>query len=279
MNIGIRLHDTAPGTICERLGFAKAQGFSCAHLALSKLSPNFTMNDAPTLLNDHYAGALKADLDAHHMECVLLGCYLKLTTLDEDELEHTREIYRAHLRFARKMGFRVVGTETPPARDFTGDVHSEEAFARFIQCIEPLAREAEDLGVTLAVEPVAKDIISDPERAERMLDTLKSDHVGIILDAVNLLSRDNHMRADAIIDEAIRRFGDKVCLLHMKDYTVDPASFMTKACACGTGLMNYDRLLRFAREKSLPMTLENTKPDNAEATRLFLEKLAGGLDA
>ena len=37
MNIGIRLHDTAPGTLEERLDFARTQGFTCAHLALSKL--------------------------------------------------------------------------------------------------------------------------------------------------------------------------------------------------------------------------------------------------
>ena len=52
---------------------------------------------------------------------------------------------------------------------------------------------------------------------------------------------------------------------------------MTKACACGTGLMGYERLLEFAGEKQLPMTLENTTPENAEAARLFLERTAGGL--
>jgi len=46
MNIGIRLHDTAPGTLEQRLGFAKAQGFSCAHLALSKVIDGFSMDDA-----------------------------------------------------------------------------------------------------------------------------------------------------------------------------------------------------------------------------------------
>ena len=89
----------------------------------------------------------------------------------------------------------------------------------------------------------------------------------------NLLTRENYREADAVIEEAIRRFGDRVCVLHMKDFTVDPDAFMTKACACGTGLMKYDRLLRFARERSLPMTLENTRPDNAEAARLLLEDL------
>ena len=38
--------------------------------------------------------------------------------------------------------------------------------------------------------------------------------------------------------------------------------------------MDYCRLLRFAREKGVPMTLENTRPDNAEAARLMLEREA-----
>ena len=47
MNIGIRLHDTAHGTLEERLAFARAQGFSCAHTALSKVLDDFSMQEAP----------------------------------------------------------------------------------------------------------------------------------------------------------------------------------------------------------------------------------------
>ena len=43
MNIGIRLHDTRPGTLRERLGFAAAQGFSCVQLAMGKAVPGFRM--------------------------------------------------------------------------------------------------------------------------------------------------------------------------------------------------------------------------------------------
>ena len=271
MNIGIRLHDTAPGTLPERLGFARAQGFTCAHIALSKVLPDFSMNDAPNLLNDDLGAALRQALAENDMECALLGCYLKLTTADEEQLERTRAIYRAHLRFAGKQGIRAVGTETPPAPDWKADIHSEESLQRFIQCVEPLVREAEEAGAFLAIEPVACHIVNTPERAERMLEALKSDHVRIVLDAVNLLTRDNHAQADTIIAESIRRFGDRVVLLHMKDYRVDPEAYMVKSIACGTGVMRYERLIRFARERNLPMTLEDTRPDNAEAARLFLE--------
>lgn len=272
VNIGIRLHDTAPGTLPERLGFARKQGFNCVHLALSKLLPGFAMAEAPALLTDTLSKEIRRDLDDAGLDCALLGCYLTLATKDAEALERTRDVYRAHLSFAAGTGIRLVGTETPAAKDLGGDIHSKEALDWFVQCVKPVVRAAEEAGVTLGIEPVACHIVNTPERAEQMLDALKSDRVGIILDAVNLLSRENCHRADAVIDDAIARLGNKVCLLHMKDYTVNPDAFMTEACACGTGLMKYDRLLSFAAKRGLAMTLENTTPENAERARRFLEE-------
>ena len=80
MNIGIRLHDTAPGTLEQRLGFAKAQGFSCAHLALSKVVDGFSMADAPARLNVELAEWVKGAFADNGLECAVLGCYLQLAT-------------------------------------------------------------------------------------------------------------------------------------------------------------------------------------------------------
>lgn len=276
MNIGIRLHDTAPGTLEQRLDFARAQGFSCAHLALSKVLPDFPMAEAPRLMDDALAARVKAAFEDRRMGCAVLGCYLQLAAREAEALERTQAVYRAHLRFATRIGAGVVGTETPAAPGLGVAADSEAAFELFLRCVRPLVRCAEEEGALLAIEPVACHIVNTPERAERMLDALKSEHVRVILDAVNLLTRENHARADAIVDEALRRLGDRVSVLHLKDYTVDPDAFMTAACACGTGLMHYERLLDFGRRRDLPMTLENTRPDNAEAARLFLENTTGG---
>ena len=45
------------------------------------------------------------------------------------------------------------------------------------------------------------------------------------------------------------------------------------AMACGTGEMDYGKLMKFARERNLSMTLENTKPDNAVGARQFLQSI------
>ncbi len=280
MNIGLRLHDTLPGTLSERLTVAEKQGFTCAHLAMSKVAAGFKMDDAPTLLTEGMAREVKSQFDAHHMECAVLGCYLKLAALDEEERQKTQQIYRAHLRFGRMIGARVVGTETPASAANHWDedfCHGEEALKLFIDCLRPVVRWAEEEDAVIAVEPVISHIVHTPERAERVLDALKSDHLQIILDAVNLFSMEHLDRADAIVTDAIRRLGDKVTVLHMKDYEPAPGEKRPRAIACGTGHMRYDALLRFAKERNLPMTLENTKPDNAQATREYLEKLAAAL--
>ena len=78
MNIGIRLHDTKPGTLRERLAYAAEQGFSCVQLAMSKAVPGFRMEEAPALLTEDLAAEVKEELERAGMECAVLGCYLKL---------------------------------------------------------------------------------------------------------------------------------------------------------------------------------------------------------
>ena len=276
MNIGIRLHDTAPGSLKERLAFARAQGFSCAHVALSKVLDDFSMAEAPEKLTEEYALRVRRDFDESGLECAVLGCYLNLADPNPERRARTQEIYKAHLRFAAKTGARVVGTETyanPESRFEKPAQQSEEAFRLFMDSLRPVVRCAEETGAVLAVEPVWYHIISTPERAVRMLEELPSDNLQIILDAVNLISPEQAERAEDIVRNAVSLLGDRVRILHMKDFVMTPEGEMD-ACACGLGSMRYEQLLSFAAGRDLPMTLENTVPENAEEARLHLERIA-----
>ena len=279
MNIGIRLHDTAPGTLKERLAFARAQGFSCAHVALSKVLDDFAMEEAPEKLTEEYALHVRKIFDESGLECAVLGCYLNLADPNPERRAQTQEIYKAHLRFAAKIGARVVGTETyaNPESVFSDPApRSEEAFQLLVDSLKPVVRCAEECGAVLAVEPVWCHIISTPERAARMLEELPSKNLQIILDAVNLIAPEKADRAEDIIRNAVSLLGDRVRILHMKDYVITPEGEMD-ACACGLGSMRYEQLLSFAAGRDLPMTLENTVPENAEEARAFLERIAGKL--
>ncbi len=272
MKIGIRLHDTIPGTLEERLRFVRGQGYECAHLALSKTIPGFSMDDAPVrLAREDFADEVKGAFSATAMDCAVLGCYLNLTHPSEEERNRVREIYFAHLAFAGKTGAWMVGSETPvhPASPLAPDAPaSEEAFLFFLDQLRPVVRRAEEENVIMAIEPVYSHIVSTPERAERMLEALGSDHLRIILDAVNLLGPGNLARREEVLADAMRRLGDRVALLHMKDYVRQGDQL--PALACGEGEMDYHALMAFARERDLSMTLENTTPENAASAREYL---------
>ena len=103
---------------------------------------------------------------------------------------------------------------------------------------------------------------------------LMSNSIAIILDAVNLIAPETAEHVGEIVEDAIRRLGNRVRVLHMKDFVRLPDGKM-RSCACGLGNMRYERLLAFAEERKLPMTLEDTGPGNAEEARLLLEQIAG----
>ena len=275
MNIGLRLHDAAGVALEDRVRNAKAQGFSCVHIAMGKVIPGFKMSDAPALLTPELAREVRDTLERYGMRCVLLGCYLNLATPDEAELANTLASYKAHLHFARAIGARVVGTETGApntAYATCPECWTEESLQLFIDRLRPVVRYAEEAGSIIAIEPVCRHIVSTPERARRVLDAIDSPALQIILDAVNLLTLDNYSRYDELIDESVRLFGDRIRVLHMKDFHIVPGMADVQSIACGTGCMNYTRLLSLARSiPGIPMTLEDTVPSNAEAARLFLE--------
>ena len=279
MNIGIRLHDTAGTTLEEHLKSAKAQGFSCVHLAMQKTIPGFSMDRAPELLTDELACEVRELLDRYDLQCAVLGCYLNLATPDLDAYRHTVDIYNAHLDFAKKIGALCVGTETgAPNTGYKTEpaCFTEEALQLFIERVRPVVEHAEKAGVPLAIEPVCRHIVSTPARERTVLDAIPSPQLKIILDTVNLLTPENYPQAHEIIEESIRLFGDEILVLHLKDF--QPKEGMTDlmpvCCACGLGVMDYAPLLRFGGERVLPMTLEDTKPDNAENARRFLEGVA-----
>ena len=224
MEIGIRLHDTAGSNLEEHLRNAKEQGFSCVHIAMSKVVPGFKMADAPELLTDALADEVRGLLEKYNQRCVLLGCYLNLCSPDLSAHERTLMNYRAHLRFGKKIGALMVGTETgAPNIGYKScpECRTEESLRLFIERVKPVVRWAEEEGMIFAIEPVTRHIVCTAERCQRVLAEVQSENLRVILDAVNLLDRENVHQAQEVVTDAIARLGDSAELLHIKDFLPD----------------------------------------------------------
>lgn len=274
MQLGIRLHDTKDFPLPERLDEVNRQGFSCVHLALSKVIKENSV--APEALTPGYAMYLKRLFWDKKLDIAVLGCYLNLANPNPEKLKEIVEKYKAHIRFASLLGCGVVGTETgAPNEEYKHEpaCHSEEALELFIKNLRPVVEYAEEMGVILAIEPVWKHIVCNPRRARRVLDEINSPNLQIILDPVNLLDVSNYKQQVEIVEEAIDLLGKDVAVVHIKDYVIKDGNIDSVAAGCGK--MDYTALMKFIKERKpyIHATLENTVPENAVQAREHIQKL------
>lgn len=280
MQIGIRLHDVNTNldlelqTMEARAATARAEGFSCVHLALSKVVKGAVFDNCA--LNEGLAMYAKRVFAQNELDVAVLGCYLNLAHPDPEKLKDIQSRYFGHLRVAALMGAGVVGTETGapnPEYKMDANTHTREALESFIRGLAPVVERAEHWGVSVAIEPVWKHIVYDADRAVKVLEAIKSPNLRIILDPVNLIYPGNADRKERVIGDAIDKLGEHVAVVHLKDFIREGDGL--RSVAAGTGEVDYTQILRFIKERKpcIQATLENTDNSSAVQAREFLERL------
>ena len=282
MQLGIRLHDIKKGPLEERLQIAREQGFKCGHLALNKVITEYATDNGA--MTPGLAMYLKKLFWKNELDVAVLGCYLNLATPDQDALIKNMSRYMSHVRFASILGAGVVGTETGAVNagyKYEEANHSPEALAVFIENLKLVVEYAESMGVIFAIEPVFKHIVWNPERARQVLEAIASPNLQIIFDPVNLLDVSNIDRRNEIFDEAIDLLGGAIAMVHLKDFDVVDGKLTSVACGQGQmGRESYEKVLRFIKERKpyAHATLENTVPENAVATREYIQGIYDGIE-
>lgn len=280
MQIGIRLHDVNAGlstefqTMESRAAKAKEEGFSCVHLAFSKVVKGAVFDDCA--LTEGLARYTKRVFDKEGLDVAVLGCYLNLAHPDPEKLKEIQSRYYGHIRVASLMGACVVGTETGapnPEYKLDANTHTEEALETFIRGLAPIVECAEDYGVTMAIEPVWNHIVYNADQAVKVLKAIGSHNLRIIFDPVNLLYTGNTENREYVFCDAMEKLADYISVVHLKDYV--QADGKLKSIAAGTGEMDYREILRFmkARKPYIHATLENTTNENAVRSRELLQRI------
>jgi len=148
---------------------------------------------------------------------------------------------------AREMGAPIVSLCTG-SRDphdmwkFHAENDSDEAWKDLRSELEFALRVAQEAGIRLAIEPEPANVIRDARAAKRILNEMASSHLGIVLDAANLLTPETLSTQHAVIDEATGLLGEALLLAHAKDINASG-----KVVAPGEGevnLMAFTKALR-----------------------------------
>lgn len=284
MQLGIRLHDVNTALSAEkqtmeaRTATARAEGFCCVHLAFSKVIGGVTFDAAA--LTEGLGAYAKNVFARAGLDVAVLGCYLNLAHPDPAKLGEIQSRYFGHIRVASILGASVVGTETGAPNEqykLDANTHTDAALDSFIRGLAPVVECAESYGVTMAIEPVWNHIVYNADRALRVLKSIGSHNLRIILDPVNLLYAGNADERDTVFADAIDKLGEHVAVVHLKDFVREGDKL--RSIAAGTGEMDYGRVLRFVKERKpfIQATLENTTNENAVAAKTFLEDVYAAL--
>jgi L-ribulose-5-phosphate 3-epimerase len=277
IRLGVRAHDFGRWPAAELGRRIAAKGFCCVQLAPSKAIAGFE-TDAGRL-SPGFARHVRDALQAHGVQIAVLGCYINLA--DPDLAQRRRQLarFKDYLRHAREFGCSVVGTETGSVNSdfsFHPGNRNEDAFQTVLGSVRELAAEAEHFGSWVGIEGVERYVISDPRRIRRLLDEVGSGNVQIIFDPVNLLSVENHGRQDDLMRESFDLFGDRIAIVHAKDFVVEQGGI--RSVLAGQGMLNYGLLTDLIRERKpyIEVLMEDTQPETVDHGVRFIRGFFGG---
>ena len=276
IDFGMRCHDICPkGPYTEVLDKVKSLGVNNIQLAFGK-----SVSDYDFSLGHYSAGFgryLGEELKKRDIHLAVLGCYINPASPDESAREASVARFIEHLRYARRMGADMVGTETGRySTDFSvvPETKSETCYQTILKSFRPIVKAAEQIGTTVAVEGVFDHTLYCPQRMRRFLEDIDSANVEVILDAVNLITPEAEFDPEAqrqIIDEAFSLYGDRISVLHLKDFVFDGQKQLYRHP--GEGHFNYAPLMQhlYAKKPHIIGLLENSSPDRFHADCAYLQ--------
>ena len=271
--IGARAHDfgtLAPAELASRL---QGHGLVCAQLALNKAIAGLNLKRGE--LNPGLAWEVGQGFQRHGVQIAVLGCYINPVHPYDGPRGELLDFFRDHLRYARTMGCDLVGLETgTPNAAYAPDPRtgSEETFQALLRSLESLVAEAEKHGVKVAVEAVTHHTISTPAKMKRLLDEIRSSNLVVIHDPVNLINAENHAEQVRLIEEPFQLYGDRIAIIHAKDFTIEDGVY--QQVATGFGQLDYGRLCPIlAKHKpGISILLEDSGPDSVEHCLRHLDR-------
>ncbi|MDX3977717.1 sugar phosphate isomerase/epimerase [Shinella sp.] len=116
------------------------------------------------------------------------------------------------------------------------DNQGAEAWQDMIAEFGHLLDIAERYDVFIGVEPELANVINSAVQARRLINTMASERIRIVLDPANLFEHEDADERGRIIDEAIDLLKDRIAIAHAKDRNAD-GSFAT----AGKGVIDYPR--------------------------------------
>ena len=139
---------------------------------------------------------------------------------------------------------------------------SAAAWADMARELSHALDRADLYGLRLGIEPEPANVICDAFAARRILDQLQAPHLGIVLDAANLIAPEQAVHQQAILDHALDLLGADLLLAHAKDHDA-----LSRVTAPGDGIINLPAFVTGLRQAGYDGPLIGHGFDSSDAPR------------
>lgn len=275
MRLGIFAKTFAGNAPADVLRQARAAGFECAQFNMASAGLPALPD---TVADDVAAGVAEASARVG-VELVAVSATYNMIHPDPAARERGRHALGAIVGAMPRMGSRIVtlctGTRDPDD-PWCGhpDNADPAAWADLLAEFDRIMRLAEAHDVVLAIEPEPGNVVRDADVARRLLDTLRSRRVKIVLDAANLIEARPAAEHRAVIERAVDLLGADTVLAHAKDR--DGSGHVVPA---GHGVVDFPHFLGRLQGVGFdgPVITHGLSPDDAPAAATYLARVIGGL--
>lgn len=268
MKIGVRAHDYGKLPVETLIEAIRQDGFSNIQLAIPKAIEGIGGFDqiTPGLIQK-----IKAVCQQEQVEISVFGCYIEPSLVDETKRQAEVDKFLKGIEYAKQLDARCIGTETTR---FNGtEEEREDAFQSLLKSVRTMVQKAEEVGIDIGIEPVAYHTLATPQLTKRLLDTINSPRLKVILDPVNLITVENIKNQESLWQECIELFGDKICAVHIKGIKVNSDNELEKS-GLGECQVNFKSILRevITRDPEMPILREEAIPAIANLDQKFIQE-------
>lgn len=268
--VGARLHDYGKGTPDELFARVSADGFAAVQLAYKKCVPTVKSyaDITEALVNDTIAAE-----KAHNIQVAVLGTYVELAINDVRRLQNVAD-FKSQLAVCKALGAGCIGTETTKMCDQPAGTTREEAQELLCRSLAEILPVAEELGVTVGVEPVTYHSMNSAAATRHILDTMRSPNLKVIFDLSNLVNADNVNAQDRIWNDIGELVGDKIVAVHFKGQAFNPDGSLLHT-SLEDSLTDYAgafAMLRQLPQEVLPVLREEAVPARAASDIAFMRR-------
>lgn len=277
MRLGIFAKTFADIGALPVLAAIRASGYGCAQFNMACLG----LPPMPDMIDDSLLGEIAEASRRTGVAIVAVSGTYNMIHPDPEVRAIGLARLRILIRSAALMGTQLVtlctGTRDPidQWRHHPGNA-SAEAWRDLLVEMEKALAFAEVHHVDLGIEPELGNVVSTPERARDLIDSLRSRRLRIVLDPANLFEVASAEERSAIIDRAVDLLADRMAIAHAKDRRADGGF-----AAAGNGIIDFSHFVGRLRRAGFdgPLVTHGLASEEASRVATFLRRILAANDA